>query len=116
LFTIEAAGGKGVGRALIKEVYRRAKQAGSAEVYWQTQETNATAMKLYDKVARKSGFLIYQKLCDFETLPRFSFVKLQEVTRDRREERADKKCPHWLHSVRICRKQGSVEPLHFRTE
>jgi hypothetical protein len=56
LFTIEAARGKGVGRALIEEVYRRAKQAGSAEVYWQTHETNTTAMKLYDKVAQKSGF------------------------------------------------------------
>jgi GNAT superfamily N-acetyltransferase len=61
LFTIEAARGKGVGRVLIEEVYRRAIQAGSAEVYWQTQETNATAMKLYDKVAQKSGFLVYQK-------------------------------------------------------
>lgn len=61
LFTIEAARGKGVGRALIEEVYRLAKQAGSAEVYWQTQVTNATAMKLYDKVAQKSGFLVYQE-------------------------------------------------------
>jgi hypothetical protein len=27
-----------------------------------TQETNATAMKLYDKVADKSGFLVYRHI------------------------------------------------------
>ena len=47
--------------ALIEEVYRCAKRAGSPKVYWQTHETNATAMKLYDKVADKSGFLVYRK-------------------------------------------------------
>jgi GNAT superfamily N-acetyltransferase len=61
LFTVESARGQGIGRALIEEVYRRAAQAGSGRVYWQTQETNATAMKLYDKVAEKSGFIIYSK-------------------------------------------------------
>jgi GNAT superfamily N-acetyltransferase len=61
LFTVESARGQGIGRALITEVYRRAAQAGSGRVYWQTHETNATAMKLYDKVADKSGFIIYSK-------------------------------------------------------
>ena len=61
LFTVESARGQGVGRALIEEVYRRAAQAGSAKVYWQTHETNTHAMKLYDKVAEKSGFVIYSK-------------------------------------------------------
>ena len=61
LFTAEAARGKGVGRALIQEVYRRAERAGSGKVYWQTHETNANAMKLYDQVAEKSGFIVYQK-------------------------------------------------------
>ena len=31
-------------------------------VYWQTHETNHTAMQLYDKVAEKSGFVVYRKL------------------------------------------------------
>jgi GNAT superfamily N-acetyltransferase len=62
LFTIEAARGKGVGRALIEEVYRRAKGADASKVYWQTHETNATAMKLYDKVGERSGFVVYRKL------------------------------------------------------
>ena len=62
LFTIEAARGSGVGRALIEEVYRYAQRAGCSRVYWQTHETNATAMKLYDKVADRSGFVVYRKM------------------------------------------------------
>jgi GNAT superfamily N-acetyltransferase len=62
LFTNEAARGKGVGRALIAGVYEQAKRAGSSRVYWQTHETNHTAMQLYDKVADRSGFVVYRKL------------------------------------------------------
>ena len=62
LYTVKAARGRGVARALIEEVYRRAKAGGSPRVYWQTQETNATAMMLYDKVAEKSGFIVYRKM------------------------------------------------------
>jgi GNAT superfamily N-acetyltransferase len=62
LFTTEAARGQGVGRALINEVYRQAKLAGSPRVYWQTHETNTTAMQLYNKVAEQSGFIVYRKL------------------------------------------------------
>ena len=61
LFTLESARGHGVGRALIEEVYLRARQAGSSRVYWLTHETNETAMKLYDNVAEKSGFIVYRK-------------------------------------------------------
>jgi GNAT superfamily N-acetyltransferase len=61
LFTTEAARRQGVGRALIESVYERARTAGSLRVYWQTHETNVTAMALYDKVAERSGFLVYRK-------------------------------------------------------
>lgn len=61
LFTNEASRGKGIGRALIFEVYRSAVSAGCSRVYWHTQETNAIAMKLYDKLADKSGFVVYRK-------------------------------------------------------
>jgi GNAT superfamily N-acetyltransferase len=61
LFTDEVARGSGVGRALIEEVYRRAAAAGSPRIYWHTHETNAAAMALYDKVADKSGFIVYRK-------------------------------------------------------
>ena len=62
LFTSEAARGQGVGRALINGVYQQAKLAGSPRVYWQTHETNHTAMRLYDKVAERSGFVVYRKV------------------------------------------------------
>ena len=62
LYTIEASRDKGVGRSLIREVYRRAENARCGRVYWHTHESNATAMKLYDKVAEKSGFLVYRKM------------------------------------------------------
>ena len=62
MFTTEAARGKGVGRALIDGVYQQARLAGSPRVYWQTHETNHTAMQLYDKVAEHSGFVVYRKL------------------------------------------------------
>jgi len=61
LFTAAAARGRGVGRALIEGVYARAQDAGSSRVYWQTHETNATAMHLYDHIAERSGFLVYRK-------------------------------------------------------
>ncbi len=61
LFTDAAARGRGVGRALIEAVYARAAAAGSSRVYWLTHETNAQAMRLYDQVAAKSGFLVYRK-------------------------------------------------------
>lgn len=61
LFTDADLRGKGVGRALIEAVYARAREAGSPRVYWQTHETNATAMRLYDQVADRSGFVVYRK-------------------------------------------------------
>ena len=62
LYTTEAARGHGVGQALIEAVYAAAAKAGSARVYWQTHETNATARRLYDRVAERSGFLVYRRL------------------------------------------------------
>jgi hypothetical protein len=46
---------------LIEAVYERASEARCLRVYWQTHETNTTAMKLYDKVAERSGFIVYRK-------------------------------------------------------
>jgi GNAT superfamily N-acetyltransferase len=62
LFSLEAARGRGVGRALIEAVYDEARRAGSPRVYWQTQLTNQAAMRLYDKMAENSGFVVYRKL------------------------------------------------------
>ena len=53
--------GTGIGRALIEAVYGKAAEAGAPEVYWMTQEFNATARRLYDRIAGKTPFIIYQK-------------------------------------------------------
>jgi len=62
LFTAQHARGGGVGRKLIEAVYERAKAAGGSRVYWLTQEDNATARALYDKLAERSGFIQYRKI------------------------------------------------------
>jgi GNAT superfamily N-acetyltransferase len=62
LFTDETLRGKGVGKALIEAVYNDARAAGVRQVYWQTHETNLTAMRLYDYVADRSGFVVYRKV------------------------------------------------------
>ncbi len=62
LYTLDIARGKGVGRRLIETVYQKAQEAGSSRVYWQTHETNQTAMRLYDQVAERSGFLVYRRI------------------------------------------------------
>lgn len=62
LFTAEEARGRGVGRALIEAVYERARAAGASRVYWLTQESNAVARALYDRVADRPGFIQYRKI------------------------------------------------------
>jgi len=60
LFTLDTVRGKGIGRALIGAVYEQAKIAAAARVYWLTHETNHTAMQLYNKMAERSGFIVYR--------------------------------------------------------
>ena len=61
LFATPEVRGRGVGRALIEGVYARAREAGARRVYWHTHETNAVAMRLYDQVAERSGFVVYRR-------------------------------------------------------
>jgi GNAT superfamily N-acetyltransferase len=61
LFAVPGVRGSGIGRALIEGVYAKAREAGSPEVYWMTQEFNSTARQLYDRIADKTPFIIYQK-------------------------------------------------------
>jgi GNAT superfamily N-acetyltransferase len=61
LFVDPARRQKGVGRALIDAVYAEADARQCAHVYWMTQETNATARTLYDRVATKSPFVQYRR-------------------------------------------------------
>lgn len=61
LFVAAGARNRGVGRALIEAVYGLADARKCERVYWLTQETNATARALYDKIARRSGFIQYRR-------------------------------------------------------
>ena len=60
LFTEPDVRNRGIGRALIAAVRERAAAADSPRLYWQTHESNTAAMRLYDQVAEKSGFIIYR--------------------------------------------------------
>jgi GNAT superfamily N-acetyltransferase len=62
LFTLESVRGQGIASALIQAVYARAREAGVDSVYWQTHESNAVAMRLYDKLATRFGFIVYDKV------------------------------------------------------
>ena len=53
--------GKGIGRALIEAVYAAADTHGAATVYWMTQDFNATARQLYDRIATLTPFIKYQR-------------------------------------------------------
>lgn len=59
LFVDDAARGGGVGRALIEAVADQARARGAAKLYWMTQDHNATARQLYDRLARHAGFIRY---------------------------------------------------------
>lgn len=60
LFTHPDMRGKGIARQLINAVALRATEKYASRLYWLTQEDNATARVLYDKVARYSGFIRYE--------------------------------------------------------
>lgn len=59
LYVDESARGRGAARALIERVAGAARERGAARLYWTTQEGNATARALYDKVASFNGFVRY---------------------------------------------------------
>jgi GNAT superfamily N-acetyltransferase len=61
LYVEEARRRRGVGRALIDAVYRAADARGCTRTYWVTQEANATARALYDRVATKEPFVQYRR-------------------------------------------------------
>jgi GNAT superfamily N-acetyltransferase len=61
LFVAPDVRGSGAGRALIEAVYRRADAMGADRVYWHTQEGNATARELYDRIAKSDDFVRYKR-------------------------------------------------------
>ena len=61
LYVDPAARGSGAGRALIEAVYAAADAAGCPVVYWLTQDFNITARQLYDRIAKVTPFIKYQR-------------------------------------------------------
>ena len=61
LFVAPDARGRGVGRALIEAVYEEADRRGAARTYWATQDKNATARALYDRIGQLTDFVQYRR-------------------------------------------------------
>ena len=51
----------GVGRALIEATYREADKRGATRTYWATKSDNAAARRIYDRLAKPSGFVQYRR-------------------------------------------------------
>lgn len=60
LFVAPDVRGGGIGAALVAHVRTEAAAAGAAKVYWLTQQGNAAARRLYDRVATSTGFVHYE--------------------------------------------------------
>jgi len=61
LYVDDGARGLGIGASLIAIAQARAQENGAARLYWQTHETNTVARALYDKLAQRTGFIVYAK-------------------------------------------------------
>jgi GNAT superfamily N-acetyltransferase len=61
LFVAPPARGSGLSRQLIDAVYAEADRRGAARVYWETQEYNGAARSLYDLVAHRTSFVVYER-------------------------------------------------------
>lgn len=62
LFVASEARKGGVGGRLIEHVMRDAAARECSRVYWLTHESNRDAMRLYDRVGDRSGFIQYRKI------------------------------------------------------
>jgi GNAT superfamily N-acetyltransferase len=62
LYVAPEARGTGLGRKLIEAVYARADTAGAPAVYWLTQEFNTEARQLYDRIAKVTPFIRYNRV------------------------------------------------------
>jgi GNAT superfamily N-acetyltransferase len=59
LFVSASARRCGAGRDLMLAAVDTARKSGAAVAYWQTEEFNGTARRLYEKIAKRSPFIRY---------------------------------------------------------
>lgn len=59
LFVVPEARGKRIGRRLIAAVTEISRAKGAGVLYWQTEEFNGTARRLYERVAKRAPFVRY---------------------------------------------------------
>lgn len=61
LYVRDEARASGAATALIDAVYQAADAKGAPSVYWLTQEFNAGARRLYDRIGSKTPFIRYSR-------------------------------------------------------
>jgi GNAT superfamily N-acetyltransferase len=61
LYAVPEVRGRGIGRALIEAVYAAADAEGAPGVYWLTQDFNAEARQLYDRIGALTPFIKYAR-------------------------------------------------------
>jgi ribosomal protein S18 acetylase RimI-like enzyme len=61
LYVLPAARGRGVARALIERGYADATASGGGTFRWITAADNETAQLLYDRIATRAGWVVYEK-------------------------------------------------------
>lgn len=60
LYVVESARKRGIGQQLIEAVVNSARSKQVSVVYWQTEEFNGVARRLYETLAKRSPFIRYQ--------------------------------------------------------
>jgi GNAT superfamily N-acetyltransferase len=61
LYVSPAARGTGLSRELLDAVFAEASSRGATRTYWETQEYNGAARSLYDQVAHRTSFVVYER-------------------------------------------------------
>ena len=61
LFVLRSARGTSTSSDLLSAVFDEADRRGANRTYWETQEYNGAARSLYDQVAHRTSFVIYER-------------------------------------------------------
>ena len=61
LFVDKRARGSGAAETLLQAVFDEAHRMGAVRTYWHTQEFNGAARSLYDSLAHRTSFVVYER-------------------------------------------------------